>query len=300
MNFDQLKKNRKSSIDKINTAIKQDSKPSYDDDSHEYWKPTVDKNGNGYAVIRFLPGSEKDELPWAKLYTHGFQGPGGWYIENSLTTLGNDDPVSEYNSKLWNSGVESDKEIARKQKRRLSYISNIYVVDDPSNPDNNGKVFKYKYGKKIFDKIQDLMNPEFPGEEAINPFDLWEGANFKMKIRNVEGYRNYDKSEFDQKSALAADDQLKEIYESQFDVSALVAEDKFKTYNELATKLNRVLGIQAAEATEDAPSHRVVESNDNQNNSSDDVPFDNSKSDNESSSSDDDDPMAYFNNLANS
>ena len=208
------------------------------------WKPSVDKSGNGYAIIRFLPEADGNELPWARVYTHAFQGPGGWFIENSLTTLGQKDPVSEHNSQLWNSGSDANKEIARKQKRRLSYYSNIYVIADPANPENEGKVFLYKYGKKIFDKIQEAMKPEFADETAINPFDFWGGANFKLKIRRVEGYQNYDKSEFDSPSPLLDDDaKLEEIYNKQYDLNDFVAPDKFKTYEALKTRLENVLGL---------------------------------------------------------
>ena len=198
MSFAKLKKQSKtgSLTDKLIKQVeKLNDKGSNVDE--RIWKPVVDKSGNGYAIIRFLPESEGSELPWARVYTHAFQGPGGWYIENSLTTLGQKDPVSEHNSQLWNSGSDANKEIARKQKRRLSYYSNIYVVSDPTNPENEGKVFLYKYGKKIFDKIMEAMKPEFADETPINPFDFWAGANFKLKIRRVEGYQNYDKSEFD-------------------------------------------------------------------------------------------------------
>ena len=203
-----------------------------------------DRSGNGYAIIRFLPEPEGCDLPWTRVYTHAFQGPGGWYIENSLTTLGQKDPVSEHNTQLWNSGSDANKEIARKQKRRLSYYSNIYIVSDPANPENEGKVFLYKYGKKIFDKIQEAMKPEFADETAINPFDFWGGANFKLKIRRVEGYQNYDKSEFDRPSALFDDDaKLEEIYNKQYDLNEFTAPDKFKSYEALKTRLENVLGL---------------------------------------------------------
>ena len=208
------------------------------------WKPVVDKSGNGYAIIRFLPEPEGCDLPWTRVYTHAFQGPGGWYIENSLTTLGQKDPVSEHNTQLWNSGSDANKEIARKQKRRLSYYSNIYIVSDPANPENEGKVFLYKYGKKIFDKIQEAMKPEFVDETAINPFDFWSGANFKMKIRRVEGYQNYDKSEFEAPSALFDDDaKLEKIYSMEHDLNEFTAPDKFKSYDDLKKRLVYVLGM---------------------------------------------------------
>ena len=216
------------------------------------WKPEVDKAGNGYAVIRFLPAPEGEELPWAKLYTHAFQGTGGWYIENSLTTLGQKDPVSEYNSQLWNSGMESDKEVARKQKRKLSYYANIYVVKDPTNPHNEGRVMLFKFGKKIFDKITAAMQPEFEDETPINPFDFWGGANFKLKIKKVAGYWNYDSSEFDRQSPLLDDDDAMEaIWKQEYSLAELIAPDQFKSYDELKKRLDYVLG--------NTPSRRVVD-----------------------------------------
>ena len=218
-------------------------KKSYGDD--RFWKPTVDEGGNGYAVIRFLPAGEGQELPWVRYWDHFFKGPSGqWYIEKSLTTIGQNDPVSELNSRLWNSGVEDDKEIARKQKRRLHYVSNILVVSDPSNPANNGQVFLYDFGKKIFDKIMDKMQPEFPGEEPVNPFDFWNGADFQLKIRNVAGYRNYDKSEFKAPSALFEADEVKleATYNQMFDINEFVEPTSFKPYDELKGRLQVVLG----------------------------------------------------------
>ena len=206
------------------------------------WKPELDKTGNGYAVIRFLPAPDKEEIPWAKLYTHAFQGPGGWYIENSLTTVGGKDPVSDYNRELWNSGNESDKDVVRKQKRKLSYYSNIYVVKDPTNPANEGKVFLFKYGKKIFDKIMEAMQPEFEDESPINPFDFWQGANFKLKLRKVDGYWNYDKSEFDSPSKLNEDDsELDKIWKTEYSLKEFTAPSNFKTYDELKNRLDDVL-----------------------------------------------------------
>ena len=216
------------------------------------WKPEVDKAGNGYAVIRFLPAVDGEDMPWAKLYTHAFQGSGGWYIENSLTTLGSKDPVSEYNSQLWNSGIDADKEVARKQKRKLSYYSNIYVVKDPANPDNEGKVFLFRYGKKIFDKITAAMQPEFEDEEAINPFDFWQGANFKLKIKKVAGFWNYDSSEFAAPSALLDDDDaLEALWQKEYSLSELVSSDQFKSYDDLKKRLNYVLGLGAAKTSQD-------------------------------------------------
>jgi hypothetical protein len=257
MSFADMKKRSKTDLSSLIKETEKISNPnSFGDRDEGYWRPELDKSGNGYAVIRFLPAPEGEELPWARIWNHGFQGPGGWYIENSLTTLGQKDPVSEYNSQLWNSGIEANKEIARKQKRRLNYTSNVYIIKDPANPQNEGQVKLYRYGKKIFDKINDLMNPEFEDESPVNPFDLWEGANFKMKIRKVEGYSNYDKSEFEAPSALLDDDdRLEEIWNSQTSLKELVSPDKFKTFDELKTKLDRVLGLGSTSTpnTEEVP-----------------------------------------------
>jgi hypothetical protein len=207
------------------------------------WKPEMDKTGNGYAVIRFLPAPENEDLPWAKLYSHAFQGPGGWYIENSLTTLGQKDPVSEHNRDLWNTGTEANKDIVRKQKRKLSYYANIYVVQDKANPQNEGQVFLYKFGKKIFDKIMEAMQPEFDDETPINPFDFWQGANFKLKLKKVQGYWNYDSSEFGPVEPLLDDDDaLEALWKKEHSLQDLVASDKFKTYEELENRLRMVLG----------------------------------------------------------
>ena len=207
------------------------------------WKLEVDKSGNGYAVIRFLPAPDGEDLPFVKLYSHAFQGPGGWYIENSLTTLGQKDPVSEYNSQLWNNGTDAGKDAARKQKRKLTYISNIYVVKDPANPENEGKVFLYKYGKKIFDKLTAAMQPEFEDEEAIDPFDFWQGANFKLKAKNVAGYRNYDSSEFTAVTPLLDDDDaLESVWKKESSLKEFVEADQFKSYEDLKKRLEYVLG----------------------------------------------------------
>ena len=207
------------------------------------WKPELDKTGNGYAVIRFLPSPDGEDVPWAKLYSHAFQGPGGWYIENSLTTTGGKDPVSDYNRELWNSGNEADKDTVRKQKRKLSYYSNIYVVKDQVNPQNEGKVFLFKYGKKIFDKVMEAMQPEFEDETPINPFDFWQGANFKLKIVKKDGYWNYDKSEFDAPSPLLEDDDaLEALWKKEYSLTAVTAADQFKTYDALEKRLKYVLG----------------------------------------------------------
>ncbi len=212
------------------------------------WKPELDKTGNGYAVVRFLPAPDGEEIPWAKLYSHAFQGPGGWYIENSLTTTGGKDPVSDYNRELWNSGNESDKDVVRRQKRKLSYYSNIYVVKDPVNPDKEGKVFLFKFGKKIFDKVMEAMQPEFEDESPINPFDFWQGANFKLKIVKKDGYWNYDKSEFAEVSPLLEDDDaLEALWKKEYSLSAVTAADQFKSYDDLEKRLKYVLGQKPAQ-----------------------------------------------------
>jgi hypothetical protein len=254
MSLSTLKKSN--SLDKLLGAVQADSgggeKKSYKDD--RLWKPVMDKSGNGYAVVRFLPAVEGEDMPWAKVWNHAFQGPTGqWYIENSLTTVGQNDPVSEMNSAYWNSGVESDKEIARKQKRKLQYFANIYVVEDSVNPENEGKVMLYRFGKKIFDKCMEAMQPAFKDETAVNPFDFWEGANFKLKLRMVEGYWNYDKSEFSAPSPLFDDDdKLEEVWKKQYPLSEFSAATNFKSYEELKKRLDMVLvgTVKVGNATE--------------------------------------------------
>lgn len=249
MSFATLKSNRNNSIAKLVAAAddtdQQKSTKSYVDERQ--WKPTVDKAGNGYAVIRFLPAAEGNELPWVRYWDHGFKGPTGqWYIEKSLTSLGQQDPVSESNSKLWNTGDDRDKDIARERKRRLHYVSNILVESDPGNPENEGKVMLFTFGKKIFDKIMDVMQPQFADEEPVNPFDFWDGASFKLKIRNVEGYRNYDKSEFSSPSPLSeSDSELEEYYDQLYDLNEFVDPANYKSYEELSARLAMVLGEAA-------------------------------------------------------
>jgi len=245
MSFQDLKRSKGNTIAKLVSAASGESTPekkSYVDE--RIWKPTVDKAGNGYAVLRFLPAAEGNDLPWVRYWDHGFKGPTGqWYIEKSLTSIGQSDPVSESNSKLWNSGDDRDKEIARERKRRLHYVSNVLVESDPSNPSNEGQVFLFVYGKKIYDKLMDVMQPEFADEDPINPFDFWEGASFKLKIRNVEGYRNYDKSEFASPAPLSdSDDELEEIYNRIYDLSEFTDPDNYKSYDELNARLMMVLG----------------------------------------------------------
>ena len=245
MSFENLKRNRDqiSKLVQAAEAVGGGEKKSYADERE--WKPTVDKAGNGYAVLRFLPAAEGADLPWVRYWDHGFKGPTGqWYIENSLTSIGQPDPVGELNSRLWNSGHEEDKETARKQKRRLHYVVNALVVEDPSAPDNVGRVVLYKFGKKIFDKIMDVMQPTFADEKPVNPFDFWDGADFKLKIRQVEGYRNYDKSEFASQSPLHGGDEakLESVYNQMHSLTEFTDPKNYKTYDELKTKLARVLG----------------------------------------------------------
>ena len=246
--FSALKRNRNAfdSLKKAMEAPSTNAEAGSKDDTR-FWQPEVDKAGNGMAIIRFLPAPAvdgDDALPWVRVFNHGFQGPGGWYIENSLTTLNQKDPVSEYNSILWNSGIEANKEIARKQKRRLTYIANILVVSDPKNPENEGQIRLYKFGKKIFDKISEAMNPEFADETPLNPFDFWEGANFKIKIRQVEGYRNYDKSEFDSITPVDGDDdKLEAIWKKEYSLKEFLEPKQFKSYDTLKAKLDKVLGL---------------------------------------------------------
>ena len=242
--------------DKLQSLLKETAKintpTGHQGDDDRFWRPELDKSGNGMALVRFLPAPEGEDLPWARSWNHGFQGPGGWYIENSLTTLGQKDPVSEYNSQLWNSGIEANKEIARKQKRRLTYVSNVLVIKDPTNPQNEGQVRLYKYGKKIWDKLNDQMNPEFEDETPCNPFDLWEGANFKIKIRKIDGFSNYDKSEFETTTPLDDDDsKMEEVWKTEHSLSEFTDPKNFKSYPELKEKLDRVLGITTGIAERD-------------------------------------------------
>ena len=249
VDFAKLKSSRQSgNFDKLAKAIESLNPTEGSDKADNFWKPEVDKAGNGTATIRFLDVSSddgEDALPWVKFFSHGFQGPGGWLIDNCLTTLnGAKCPVCEHNSSLWNSGIEANKELVRKQKRKLNYITNVYIVADPKNPENEGKVKLFKFGAKIFDKISEAMNPAFEDETAINPFDFWKGANFKLKIRKVEGYQNYDKSEFESPSPLFNDDaKIEKIWKSQYSLKELISEKEFKTYDELKARLDKALGL---------------------------------------------------------
>ena len=290
MSFADLKRKSQNNFSFLQKELEKSASGKQVDE--RFWKPEVDASGNGYAVIRFLPAPDGETIPWAKLYSHAFQGPGGWYIEESLTTLNKKDPVSEHNSMLWNSGIESNKDVVRKQKRRLNYYANIYVVKDPSNPANEGKVFLYKFGKKIFDKLNEAMNPEFEDESPMNPFDLWEGANFKLKIRQVEGYRNYDKSEFDSSSALLDDDDaMEKVWKSENSLQEFLDPKNFKSYDELKAKLNRVLGLDGSSGSTTKADEIEIESAPVQKTAS--APAFASKTDD-----DDDDSMSFFEKLA--
>ena len=312
MSFADLKKQSKlgSLTQKLVKEVEKMNNNGGGSSDDRFWKLECDKSGNGYAVIRFLPAPDSEDLPFVKLYSHAFQGPGGWYIENSLTTLGQKDPVSEYNSMLWNNGTDAGKDAARKQKRKLTYISNIYVVKDPANPQNEGRVMLYKYGKKIFDKLTAAMQPEFEDEEAIDPFDFWQGANFKLKAKNVAGYRNYDSSEFARPDALLDDDDAMEaIWKKQSSLQEFVAPDQFKDYDALKKRLDYVLGNKGTPRFQDEESVMEEEEFRQQNRgSSNDLTGDlrdelNSLQPTRSSSStssddDEDDTLAYFARLA--
>ena len=289
-NFDFLQKE----LEKIANPEKE--KTSYQEDTR-YWRAAVDKAGNGYAVMRFLPAIEGEELPWVRVFSHGFQGPSGrWYIENSLTTLGKSDPVSDANNELWNSGSEANKELARKRKRRLNYISNILVVKDPANPENEGKTFLFKYGKKIFDKINDVMFPAFADEQAVNPFDFWKGANFKLKIRKVEGFTNYDKSEFEGTTELfeGNDDKIEAVWKGQHSLQQFVDPSNFKPYEELKKKFDEIIGNTSgavSNVTETVLDHAEKFG---PAGGADDIPIEQPVSTDEKS----DDAMSYFKKLA--
>jgi len=248
MSFAALKKNR-TNFSKLTEELEKASQPQSNTSSVDdrFWKPTIDKSGNSYAVIRFLPPADGEDLPWVRVFNHGFKGPGGWLIDNCLTTIGKPCPVCESNTELWGTGSQDNQNLARDRKRKLKYMSNIYVVKDPANPENEGKVFLYSFGKKIFDKLNDIMRPQFEDEDPVNPFDFWEGANFKLKYRTVDGYGNYDKSEFDRQSALSEDDaELESIYNQQHSLEEFVSPSNFKSYEQLKERLDRVLGNTAS------------------------------------------------------
>ena len=304
MDFATLKNSRSSELAKLTAQLKKintnENASSADD---RFWYPEVDKTGNGYAVVRFLPAPAAEYVPFVRTWVHGFKGQttGKWYIENSLTTIGKADPVSEYNTHLWNSTTDDNspaRKQARDQKRKLTYISNVYIVSDPSKPQNEGKVFLFKYGKKIFDKLNEAMNPQFADEKPWNPLDLWEGANFKIKIRQVEGYRNYDKSEFSDRGPLNTDDgELERIWKSTHSLQAFLDPKNFKDYDTLKTKLNEVLGLTAKvsrEFQEDAPVAAAPTFRQKEADASGPiaaVPF--------AATVEDDDDLSYFKKLAN-
>jgi len=298
MSFNDLKK--KSKVTNLDDLIRkmddQTKKESYKDD--RFWRPELDKSGNGFAVIRFLPEITGEDLPWVKYYTHAFNGPGGWYIENCLTSLGQKDPVSELNTQLWNSGVESDKNIARERKRKVNYISNIYVVSDSVNPQNEGKVFLFRYGSKIFEKLQEVMKPEFKDEEAINPFDFWKGANFRLKIRKVAGYTNYDKSEFDSASSLLGGDDVKleQLWKSEHSLKEFIDPKNYKTYDELKDRLYEVLGGDIRASATNSATVESVDSEELQEKRS--VPIKSKKPVAEEDVSETTDALDYFSKLA--
>ena len=294
MSFQNLKSRSKQSTEKLTAELSKLSKKSSDSYKDErVWRPQTDKTGNGYAVIRFLPACDGEDIPWARVFSHAFKGKGGWFIENCPTTIGGKCPMCEVNNELWNSGLESDKDIARAQKRKLSYYSNILVVSDPANPENEGKVFLYKYGKKIHDKIISAMQPEFEDEDPINPFDFWGGADFKLKIRQVAGFTNYDRSEFSSSSELfdGDDTKLEELWKKQYPLAEFTSESNFKTYDELKRRLEQVLGSSRSSTAETVTADDFVrpttpakeESGEVQNESSDDG----------------DDALSYFQKLAN-
>ena len=298
--FAALKRN-KSSFEKLTKAIEATTQTAEagSKDDNRFWQPEVDKSGNGMAIIRFLPAPAADgddALPWVRVFNHGFQGPGGWLIDNCLTTVNQPCPVCEHNSVLWNSGIEANKEIVRKQKRKLSYVANVLIISDPKHPENEGQIKLFKFGKKIFDKISEAMNPEFEDESPVNPFDFWEGANFKLKIRNVEGYRNYDKSEFESPAALfeGDDEKLENLWKKEYSLKDFLEPKNFKSYDQLKGRLDKVLGVEGTPTIRSKASEEVLtlKSVDN------DPPFDTTTS--KASASSDDDDLDFFKSLAES
>jgi len=261
MDFSKLRSisDTSSNMAKLNQTIQAlNSSPDASDKLDNLWKAEVDKSGNGMAVIRFLPApgvDGEDSLPWIKIFSHGFKGSGGWLITPCLTTKSKSCPVCEANTELWNSGIEANKTIVRERKRKLSYYSNVYIVSDPKHPENEGKVFLFKFGKKIFDKITEAMNPDFEDEKAINPFDLWKGANFKLKIRKVEGYQNYDKSEFEAAGPLFDDDsKMEKVWKSEYSLKEIIDDSAFKSYEDTKSRMDKVLGLSG-----DVPTKTTVE-----------------------------------------
>ena len=291
-------KRQSGNLDKLAKALEQlNTSESGSDNSNNFWRPEVDKAGNGIATIRFLPAPAvdgDDALPWVKIFSHGFQGPGGWLIDNCLTTKNQQCPVCEHNSTLWNSGIEANKDIVRKQKRKLNYIANVYIVSDPKHPENEGQVKLFKFGKKIFDKITEAMNPEFADETPVNPFDMWAGANFKLKIRKVAGYQNYDSSEFESSSVLGNfdDSKLEEIWKTEHSLQELVSDKEFKSYDELKKRLDRVLGQSVDRPKTTVETIKEQVRSQPVRDERDDTPWE------DTSTIDEDDDMAYFSKLA--
>jgi hypothetical protein len=308
MDFSKLKsQSGKNSLEKLTQELSKMNQ-QYDSKDDRFWYPNVDKAGNGYAVIRFLPAPGDEEVPFIRIWEHGFKGPtGSWYIENSLTSIGKPDPVSELNSKLWNMSSDDEsptRKQARAQKRKLNYICNVYIIEDQANPENKGKVFLFKFGKKIFDKLNEAMHPQYPGEEAMNPFDMWSGADFKLKIRNVDGYRNYDKSEFTATTPFFEDDEKKEnIWRQEHSLQAFLDESNFKTYEELQAKLNKVLNLNGEHSPVDPATARAAKAASNTD-LDDEIPWKGevnlpaASAKGSASSEDEDDDLAFFTKLA--
>ena len=302
MSFAALKKNR-SDFSRLAQELEKTNSPQQNSSNQDdrIWKPTIDKTGNSYAVIRFLPPCDGEELPWVRIFNHGFKGPGGWLIDNCPTTIGLPCPVCESNTELWGTGSQDNQNLARDRKRKLKHMSNIYVIKDPGNPDNEGKVFLYSYGKKIFDKLNDLMRPQFEDETPVNPFDFWGGANFKLKYRTVDGYGNYDKSEFDSSAPLSDDDaKMENIYKQCHSLEEFVnPETAFKTYDQLKDRLDKVLGVSMSHVTADT--RDMHEQSDQQESMFQKPTFKESPAPEMKSSSndDDDDSISYFEKLAN-
>ena len=304
MSFSDYLQNRQQAFTNITDSLKSEVNTQKTSDDDRIWKAKLNKDGTGYAVVRFLPGKDLNKTPWIRIYDHGFQSPetGKWYIEKSLTTIGQQDPVSEYNSKLWNSGIESNKEIARKQKRRTSYYANVLVLKDPENPQNEGQVKIFRFGQKIFEKLMAAMQPEFADESPINPFDIIEGANFRIKMKTVSGYPNYDSSDFEQPSPLSDDEsKMEAIFNAQHDVHAMIDPSEFKSYDDLQNRLNEVLGLTGgaqpvAQAPAPAEPKSIPTAETTQTSEEFGAVFDAPQKE---SSSDDDDLESYFKSLAN-
>lgn len=305
MDFSKLKsQSGKSSLEKLTSELAKLNQSADSGKDNRFWYPNVDKAGNGFAVIRFLPAPGEEEVPFVRMFEHGFKGPtGSWYIENCLTTIGKADPVSEMNSKLWNMSTDDEsptRKQARNQKRKLNYICNIYVIQDQANPENSGKVFLFKFGKKLYDKLNDAMHPQFPGDVPMNPFDFWAGADFKLKIRNVDGYRNYDKSEFATSAPMFTDDdRLEAVWKQEHSLQAFLSPSNFKTYDELKTKLDKVLGLNLNGTMAPAAARQAVSEKQQDD---DDLPWQAPKQERAAaaavSSAEDDDDIAFFKKLA--